>query len=467
MKRYKFLLVGITSILTFIFNSGCNLNNTNTANGQESQSPDRSLSEEKVEDKEENSASEVDSVADNDDKAGRSSEETIDDENEVVSGAEKSDQVETGAASAEPPEVEAEEEEPELDDTVSIVMVGDILLHMPVEEAARDEEGNYNFDAVFANMKDQISGADIAIVNQEVAIGGKELGVSGYPSFNAPYEAGDALVEAGFDVVCHGTNHVLDKGRRSVENTLKYWKENHPEIAVVGISLSQEEADEVTIVERNGIKVAVLNYTYGTNGISLPSDMPFAVELMNEDKIRRDLDYAENNADFTIVCPHWGTEYRLEPDSYQKKWTEIFREGGADLIIGTHPHVIEPVEFLQDDDEEYSNNHGDGDMLVYYSLGNFVSWTSSTGEGVTNRMLGGMAQVNIRRDDNGEVCVSDYDVEAVVCHLRSGHNGVTVYPLSEYTDEMGQENEIISQDPGFSREKCVELCNKVWGTSWH
>ncbi|MBP5271765.1 MAG: CapA family protein, partial [Clostridia bacterium] len=120
-------------------------------------------------------------------------------------------------------------------ETVSLVMVGDILLHTPIEEVCVDEEGNYNFDAIFSKTKTLIGDADLALVNQEVIIGGKELGISGYPAFNAPYEIGDALAKAGFDVVCHATNHALDKGKRGITNTLDYWSANHPEIAILGI----------------------------------------------------------------------------------------------------------------------------------------------------------------------------------------------------------------------------------------
>ena len=347
-----------------------------------------------------------------------------------------------------------------------IVMVGDVLLHTPVEEAARNDAGEYDFDFIFSEMKDEISAADIALVNQEVIIGGKELGVSGYPAFNAPYEIGNALTEAGFDVVCHATNHALDKGKRGVENALTYWENNHPDMTVVGINKSQADKDAVTIIEKNGIRIAVLNYTYGTNGISMPSDMPYAVDMLDESKVKKDLEYAENNADFTIVCPHWGTEYRLEPDDSQKKWTKIFREGGADLVIGTHPHVIEPLEFLDDEVARRTNNHGDGDMLVYYSLGNFVNWTSGTGEGVTNRMVGGMAKATITKDQAGDTHISKFGVEALVCHVEKGHEKVKVYPLSEYTDELADRNEIIFQDPSFSKKSCVELCDKIWKYMW-
>ena len=351
---------------------------------------------------------------------------------------------------------------PEKDTEITIVMVGDILLHTPVEEAAKRDDGSYNFDFIFENLKKDISSADIAIVNQEVIIGGEELGVSGYPAFNAPYQAGDALVEAGFDVVCHGTNHALDKGKSGLLNCCKYWREQHPEITVVGINETEDAYNNIDIVEEKGIRIAILNYTYGTNGIPQPKGMPHAVDMLDKDKVEKDLKFAEENADFTIVCPHWGTEYNLSVDKSQKYWTEIFRKNGADLVLGTHSHVIEPIEMLEDVGIGITNNHGDGDMLVYYSLGNFVNWTSGKGKGVANRMVGGMADVTIGRNAKGEVAIKSHGVTPVVTHLQKGHEGVIVYPLTEYTDELGKTNEIVKQDPGFSAQYCRELANKVW-----
>ena len=351
---------------------------------------------------------------------------------------------------------------PEKDTEITIVMVGDILLHAPVEEAAKRDDGSYNFDFIFENLKKDISSADIAIVNQEVIIGGQELGVSGYPSFNAPYQAGDALVEAGFDVVCHGTNHALDKGKSGLLNCCKYWREQHPEITVVGINETEDAYNNIDIVEEKGIRIAILNYTYGTNGIPQPKGMPHAVDILDKDKVERDLKFAEENADFTIVCPHWGTEYNLGVDKSQKYWTEIFRKNGADLVLGTHSHVIEPIEMLEDVGIGITNNHGDGDMLVYYSLGNFVNWTSGKGKGVANRMVGGMADVTLGRNAKGEVVIKSYGVTPVVTHLQKGHEGVIVYPLTEYTDELGKNNEIVKQDSSFSAQYCRELANKVW-----
>lgn len=351
-------------------------------------------------------------------------------------------------------EEESSEEEPSEEDTeITLVMVGDILLHDPVAESGRREDGTYNFDAVFENVKDRVSEADLALVNQEVILGGSELGITGYPSFNAPYELGDSLVEAGFDVVLHGTNHALDKGKRGLENCLAFWKNNYSDIAVLGINESAKAQEKIFVYEQNGIRIAVLNYTYGTNGIPLPETMPYGVNLLEKEKVTEDLKKAEEEADFVVVCPHWGTEYQLAATEEQRYWAEIFEENGADLVIGTHPHVIEPVEWFGEEK----------DMLVYYSLGNFVNWTSGTGEGTSNRMVGGMAEVTIGRDETGEVVITDYKMEPLVCHLEEGTDGVTVYFMEDYTEELAKKNEIRKQDTNFSLEYCEKLWAEVVG----
>ncbi|MCR5469210.1 MAG: CapA family protein [Lachnospiraceae bacterium] len=337
-------------------------------------------------------------------------------------------------------------------DEVTIIMAGDILLHDPVNAAAKREDGTYDYSAVFANTAEYISAADIAIVNQEVIIGGEELGVSGYPNFNAPEDVQTALCDAGFDVVLHATNHALDRGKQGILNCLDSWEENHPEIEVIGINESSEEQDEIPLVESNGITFAILNYTYGTNGIALPDDMPYAVNLMDEahkEEIKEDLIKADELADFVIVCPHWGTEYVLEQTTEQEQWASFFAENGADLIIGTHPHVIEPIEMV-------------GDTLCYYSLGNFVNWTSGEGEGVANRMVGALAEITVTRDEAGEAVIKEYSYEPVVTHVTEGTDGVTVYFLSDYNEELSLSNEIRKQDSNFDYDYCVNLCDRVF-----
>ena len=344
---------------------------------------------------------------------------------------------------------EDEKSEPE----INLRMVGDILLHTPVEESARQANGSYDFSSIFRYTKEDIEQADLAIVNQEVIIGGQALGVSGYPAFNAPYEVADELVETGFDLICHGTNHALDKGKKGILNCLDNWETKYPEIGVVGINDSKEDRDNIYVYEKAGIKLAVLNYTYGTNGISLPSGMPYAVNLLEENQVEKDIKKAHELADFVVVCPHWGTEYSLEVSEEQKRWTKIFLDNHVDLVIGTHPHVIEKYEMISE---------GDKQMLVYYSLGNFVNWTSGQGAGVANRMVGGMADVTIGYDNKNRVVIKDYGVIPLVCHVTSGKGGVTVYKLEDYTPELAAQNQIINQDSTFSYEYIKGLCAEIW-----
>ena len=291
---------------------------------------------------------------------------------------------------------------------VNLIMVGDMLMHLRVTQSGKMEDGSYNYDAIFANVKEEIEKADLAIVNQEVILGGEELGFSGYPTFNTSYALGDAIAKAGFDVVLHATNHTMDKGKQGILNCSNYWKTNHPEIAVLGMYETEEESEEIYVYEQDGIKIAILNYTYGLNGLSKPSDMPFAVNLMEEDKMRSDIEKAKTLADFIVVCPHWGTEYRTTESDNQRMWCNFFSELGVDLVIGTHPHVIEPIEWITREDGTR--------MLVYYSLGNFINGTSTTGE-VANRMVGGMAKVSIGRNPEGEVGILNHDIEAMICHI--------------------------------------------------
>lgn len=343
-----------------------------------------------------------------------------------------------------------EEPEPEL----SLVMVGDMLIHTRVMQSGHREDGSYNYDHLFKMVGDRIAEADLAMVNQETILGGTELGLSSYPCFNSPFEVGDAEVNTGFDVILQATNHALDKGKSGLLNDINYWETNHPEIKYLGIFDSQEDQDNsVYVFEHDGIKVSILNYTYGTNGISTPSDMPFAVNYLDQDQMTRDIAKAKEMSDFVIVCPHWGTEYRLAKDSMQEKWTNFYLSQGVDLVIGTHPHVIEPIEWVSD---EAGNK-----MLVYYSIGNFVNGTESYDGSPADRMVGGMAKVTLGRDENNEVYIKDYGVDTLVCHMATGTD-YTVYDINDYTEELAAQNLILAQDSKFSLSYCREIANKVW-----
>ena len=315
-------------------------------------------------------------------------------------------------------------------------------------------DGTYDYSALFGNTENEIAKADIALVNEEVIIGGSELQVSGYPSFNAPFEVADELADVGFDVICHATNHALDRGGKGIRNCLDYWKTNYPEISTVGIYDSQENSQKLCIINKKNIKVAILNYTYGTNGIPLPESMPYAVNLLDEEKVIRDIEKAEAECDFTVVCPHWGVEYNLGISDMQRKWAQIFADAGADLIIGTHPHVIEPIEVVQGANGE--------EVPVFYSLGNYVNWTSGEGNGISNRMVGAMARIELDVGENGKPRIAQYGVLPLVCHVESKFGGVTTYFMEDYDEELALHNEILKRDRDFSYEYCLNLCNQIF-----
>lgn len=331
---------------------------------------------------------------------------------------------------------------------VSLSMVGDVLMHNPTLKSGITEDGGYNYDHFFKNVKKHMKNVDISLVNQEVILGGTELGISAYPSFNAPQELGDSLVNAGFNTILHATNHTLDRGVKGVNNTLAFWKEKHPETTVLGIHESQEARDNIYVYEKRGFKIAILNYTYGTNGIKVPEDKPYLVNLMDKTQMEADIKKANELADYVIVCPHWGTEYVFEATEEQKEWTDFFLKQGVDLVIGTHPHVIEPVEWVEDEDHK---------MLVFYSLGNFISCQDKW-----YRMLGAMANVKLLKDADGKVTVTEYGVEPLVTHIAK-KTDYTTYFLKDYTEELANANQINNLDSSFSLEKIKDLSKEVFG----
>ena len=367
------------------------------------------------------------------------------------STADKGTEKTTEAASTQPTE------EKFVPTEIDLIAVGDVLLHDNVSNSGKMEDGTYNYDHLFKNVKEDVKAADIAMVNQEVILGGTELGLSGYPTFNGAFEVGDALYEAGFNVILHATNHTLDKGKKGVLNCMNYWKTTHPDVAVLGINESEEaQENSIYVYKKGDIRVAVLNYTYGTNGIPLPSDMPYIVNLLDEEKMAKDIAKAKEISDFVVVAPHWGIEYTHKPSDSEKYYADFFLKQGVDLVIGTHPHVIQPVEMLED----AATGHK---MLVYYSLGNFINSTADSGRGTADRMVGAMAKVTITNDEEGNVFIKEYGVEPLVTQMLFGRGEITTYKLSDYTKELADNNGIRQRDSVFSLEWCQELCKEVFG----
>ena len=337
---------------------------------------------------------------------------------------------------------------------IDIIACGEILIHDSINENAGCGDGSYDFTNIFCNIEDEVKKADLAIANTEVIIGGSELGVSGYPRFNAPYELADAIAGAGFNLMLHSSNHSLDRDGAGIRNCLDYWRSNYPDVKVAGVYDSEEDSREICCFEKDGIRIAILNHTYWTNMIDPPEDMPWCVDVLDVEKFRGDIKRAKENADFVIVCPHWGTEYKKEADCYQRAWSEKMVEWGADLIIGAHPHVMQPNAWI------------DGVFCVY-SLGTFVNWTSATYEDaddVAARMVGSVFKATVERDEaDGIVKLISCESLPVVVHIEDKPQGVSVYKLSEYSKELADRNEIKKQDPEFSYDYCVKLAEKVLG----
>ncbi len=339
--------------------------------------------------------------------------------------------------------------------SLRVVMVGDMLMHDKAIESGHQEDDTYNYDAIFAHTNRAFKNADISIVNEEAIIGGEELGLSGYPNFNVGYEVGDALVEAGFNVICNATNHVYDMHEQGILNTLDFWETNYPEINVVGIHHA-DDPDPLCLIDYGDITIGILNYTDIMNydSLSLSETTVDRLTSATADSVKQDLTRADELADFVIVIPHWGTEYQTTVSEDQRYWANLFLENGVDLVIGSHPHVIEPVEWLEDD-----KGH---QMLCYYSLGDFVEYSDSEYAGMYKCALGAMADVTLSIED-GEVSIDKYGVEPTIVQMGEGYGETTVYFLKEYTQELLEENYMHKVDSAFTIENCKELCRQVFG----
>lgn len=354
----------------------------------------------------------------------------------------------TAQTSAKPVnEDEAEQTSTEQQDSkVTLLAVGDNLIHNTLIAAGENSDGTRNYDSLYANIKPEIEKFDISVIDQETVLGGSTFEYTGYPMFNSPWEIGEAAINAGFDIFNCASNHTMDMGWTGIEKELEFFS-NHKNAVALGINGSQESYNKITYYEKNGITFAMLNYTFGTNGIPLPDDKPWAVNLMDKEKISKDLTEARANADCVIVFPHWGTEYSFEISDYQKEYTELFLEKGVDIVIGCHPHVIEPVEWVTDESTGRK-------MLVYYSLGNFISHQIDL-----ENLLGGMAQVTIEKK-SGKIEISSAKFVPVVCHYRKGESGkfeFNVYKLSDYNNDLAASH----SQSGGTVEYYTGLVNKV------
>ena len=329
--------------------------------------------------------------------------------------------------------------------SIRITAAGDNLLHNTVSFACALPEGGYDFHPVYENIKKIIEGSDIAFINQEVMLTGE---ASAYPNLAAPTENADALIDAGFNVINLATNHTLDKGVSGLETCLET-VHARPFDAVLGAFRTEEESTQLCILEKQGIRFGFLSYTYGLNGYRLPSDKQWKIALIDETKIQNDLAAIRPECDYLIVSMHWGNEYQTTESSYQNELAQLLCDGGADLIIGTHPHVLQPMKWLEREDGHKT--------LCAYSLGNFVS-----NQHKRATMLGGILEVELLFEEDGTLKeIASAGVIPTVTHYKKGY--YTIYQLSEYTDELAAEHGMQGYETPFNMTHLAELSNNILG----
>lgn len=345
------------------------------------------------------------------------------------------------------PDVSALVEPGPEDNTVTLMALGDNLIHNTIYWSAEQPDGSYDFTPVYEEIAKVAAEYDLACINQETIYVNDPALYANYPAFGTPTQVGDALAGAGFDVVTHATNHCYDKLDTGIVDTLGFWRENYPDMAVLGIHDSQEAADTIRVVEKNGLRLALLNYTYGLN-YSAPANK-YMVDTLIRDAVRADLEQAEAQADFTAVFVHWGEEGQTRPTQSQRDWAQFMADNGADLIIGSHPHVLQPLETV--------TSSSGREVPVFYSLGNFVSHQLTAIE-----MLGGMASVELTKTGEGVAVTACELVPTINVIIYRGYSGGFDYRpmlLRNYTEELARQHWI----EGTGAEQMWNLWGEITG----
>lgn len=301
---------------------------------------------------------------------------------------------------------------------ISLAAVGDILIHDTVYQDARTNKG-YDFKPMFKNIKKQFKGYDLIYANQESLTGGSSLGLTSYPTFNSPTQIIDALDDLGVNLISRANNHTLDKGEAGVIAASKYF-DKFKHITTAGAQRSFKEQDQIRIVDVKGVKVSFLNYTYGFNGIPLPEGKEYLGNLFSYEKAEKDIKKAREQSDVVIVAMHWGVEYAPLPNDEQRKQAKFLNEQKVDIILGGHPHVLEPVDFIKKDNHE---------TFIIYSLGNFLSAQAEL-EQLTGMILS--LDIDVEKSINGtKVSVKNVKGLPTYNYPQSGLSNYTIRPLSD------------------------------------
>ena len=293
-----------------------------------------------------------------------------------------------------------EPEQPKKDISFTLTALGDVLCHnTQYWDAYNKTTGEYDFSYVFDDIKDLTSSADVTIANIETSFAGADRGYSNYPTFNSPDSLATALKNIGIDIITTAGNHCLDMGFSGLSRTIDTLDNNN--IEHLGTYKTKEDQEKLFIKDINGAKVAFINYTYGTNGIPVPSGKEFCVNIIDKNAIKDEIDQAKKeNADVIIACMHWGTEYRTTANSEQEDLADFLFQNGVNIIIGNHPHVIEPFETREVKMPDGTTNQ----CFVAYALGNFTA-----DQNAINTRDSIMLNMKITKKSDGKVTIENVD----------------------------------------------------------
>ncbi len=340
-------------------------------------------------------------------------------------------QAHTGGDISVEPTTEMPTEPPLLESTVHFLAVGDNLVQKRVYESAQNhasEGQKYNFNYCYKNVADKIAAADLAFINQETIIANDQYEISGSNfNFNSPTQLGDEIVSLGFDIIGMSNNHALDKGTGGLSATLDYWdkkKAENPSLRTIGCYRDEADMQNYRISEVNGMTIGYLAYTEHINGYSLPSDSVMRIPLTSQTTlIEQQIKELDGMVDAVVVSAHWGAEDTHTVSDAVRSLAKNMVEWGADVIIGTHSHTLETMEYITRTDGTQG--------FVFYSLGNFISAQTDS-----FNMVGGMAEFDLKAT-GGELTVENVQLTPVITHYDDGKlTNLRVYPYYMYTDEL-------------------------------
>ena len=323
--------------------------------------------------------------------------------------------------------------------TVSFVAVGDNIIHENVYQYAYKQGNNetYNFKPCYQNIKEYISNYNLAYVNQETLIAGDQYGIHGYPNFNSPEALINDLEDTGFNMVSSATNHSMDLGKDALIASSRIWKQ-HSNILFSGLYENQEDRQTTKVIEKNGIRFSFLAYTFGvnesTNYKSIQRQLktyPYILGQLDKEQIKEAVTKAKAESDVVIVAVHWGKEGHSEISDLQHEYANYFASLGVDVVIGNHPHLIQPIEKI---------DH----TLVVYSLGNFLSTMKDA-----YNQLEGMISFNFVKKEN-EISIENIQYIPLINHFND--DIVTIYPLKDYTDQLCNQHSILKDQNDIINE---------------